>query len=616
MKKISRRSFLQATATAAAISALAGCKTKSDAIADGTVAESTVTENLVTVDAQPIRLLAYSGNEKTANVVRDQLIKANFDVDLNLQSDTSGLMAVIYSGEYDLFIQGWTTAAGNPDYAVRSFFYSTGSANFLGINNEKVDELIDLGATQTPDEYLATYTELEQEMTVGSAIMVPLYGSLIMAGWDKSIIDSDTVDMRVSGALPWWRLSYVDASLNDTRTFNITQTGGSSSSYHTIRDNSYLTTDLHHNTSVRLLNQTADNELITEGTLTRDYVIAEGNESFYFLLRDDINFSKVENGTTVDTGVLVGAEDVKFSIEQAIDPSAVYDQYVYSLFENFAGVEIIADVEELKSATVSGSGESVYNALNASAPSEIVSVEASKANVDNASGKYQVVKISTLGPFPQALNFLSHSGAGILNEECVMAYNSLVDMENYDPTVDVLYGDAALITEGSTYDNQMWFSGPYSLISKNDYEFTLEKNDAFMPGDESEPKIRYIKSHIITDATSASSSLRSGTIDFLPDVDADSYEIIEADDAFETYKQSANAVTMLLINQYEGLSECVNADLRLAVYYAINQDDYVSVYNNLVEKMASPVSTVLDTGFEHIFDLSLSNEYLAKYQGK
>ncbi len=610
MEKISRRSFLKAAGITGASAAMFACSSSSDTTsASGSSAS-------VSGDAPTIRVVTSSSSEKTANIFRDQLIKAGFNVELNLQADTSGLTAILFAGSYDVFLQGWTTAAGNPDYAVRSFFYSTGSANYLGLNDATVDELMDLGASQTAEEYFDTYSELEQYMTVEQAVMVPLYGYMVMAAWNKTVVDSDSINMRVSGMMGWESISYVNAADNDTRVLNITQSAGTSDSYHTIQNNSYLTKDINENTSIRLLNLTADNEITKESALSIEYVVAEGNESFYFLLRDDVNFSKVVDGGTADTGVLVAAEDVKFSLEQAKDPSAVDGQIVYSLFENFDTIDVVEDIEVLKETLVSGSTQTVYDYLNAAAPTNIDSIEPTRDTVDNAGGKYQVVKITTLGAFPQALNFLTHTGAGILNEENVMQYNSLVDMANYDPTVDVLFGDAALVTEGATYDNQMWFSGPYSLVSKNDYIFTIEKNDAFMPGTEYAPKIRHIVSNIIGDDASASSSLRSGSLDILPDVGEDYYDVIAAEDTFEIFKKSANSVMMGLFNRIEGLTECVDSDLRLAIYHAVCQDDYVAVYNNLVEKVASPVSTVLDTGFEHAYDLDLATEYLATYMSK
>ena len=55
------------------------------------------------------------------------------------------------------------------------------------------------------------------------------------------------------------------------------------------------------------------------------------------------------------------------------------------------------------------------------------------ADVDNAAGKYQVVKVETATAFPQVLYYLAHQSAGIINKEQCEAYNSKFTVEEYDP---------------------------------------------------------------------------------------------------------------------------------------------------------------------------------------
>lgn len=114
---------------------------------------------------------------------------------------------------------------------------------------------------------------------------------------------------------------------------------------------------------VRLVNLTDDDQVVSDGSLSYNHVIAEGNSEYYFILRDDINFAKVENGAAVDTGELVSAEDVVFSLNRAKDESSVPDHRTYSIHENIDTVEVVTDLAELENAKVAGTEETVLDKL-------------------------------------------------------------------------------------------------------------------------------------------------------------------------------------------------------------------------------------------------------------
>ena len=61
------------------------------------------------------RLLGYSYYESTMNILRDQLTKAGFEVEVNLQPDYSSMVTARDTGEWDIAMSGWTTVTGNPD---------------------------------------------------------------------------------------------------------------------------------------------------------------------------------------------------------------------------------------------------------------------------------------------------------------------------------------------------------------------------------------------------------------------------------------------------------------------------------------------------------------------
>ena len=99
---------------------------------------------------------------------------------------------------------------------------------------------------------------------------------------------------------------------------------------------------------VRLVNLTDDDVVVSEGSLSYNHSIAEGNSDYYFLLRDDINFAAITDGKAVDTGERVGADDVIFSLNRAKDPNSVPDHRTYSLHEHIKDVEVVTDLAELE----------------------------------------------------------------------------------------------------------------------------------------------------------------------------------------------------------------------------------------------------------------------------
>lgn len=99
-------------------------------------------------DPVPLTLLTTSADEKTANVIRDQLKKAGFDVTVNVYPDSGTFNAAIETEQYDLKI-GSHSGAGSPDANVRGPLHSTGTWNVTGLNDAEIDNLIDEASNNT-----------------------------------------------------------------------------------------------------------------------------------------------------------------------------------------------------------------------------------------------------------------------------------------------------------------------------------------------------------------------------------------------------------------------------------------------------------------------------------
>ncbi|GIP45443.1 peptide ABC transporter substrate-binding protein [Paenibacillus sp. J45TS6] len=588
---------------------ISGCNvnTKSDVAGESEPAENTTTTDLKPVD---IELLAMSSNESDVNIIRDQLIKNGFNVKLNLQPDYGSFKAQEDAGNYDISLSGWTTVTGNPDYAVRSLFKTGGDYSKLA--DPEVDKLIDQAATETPEEYTETYKKLEDYLVFDKAYIAPLYISLKSQGFNKDVLNPDTIRLSKSRSQVWESIEFNDASKNTTEPLLLTQAASTLTSLDPIKGNDGSINAINTNMYVRLVNLTDDDQITSEGSLSLNHGIAAGNSDYYFVLRDDINFAKITDKKAEDSGERVGAEDVIFSLNRAKDQNSVPDHRTYSLHEHIKDAEIVTDLSSLESIKQAGSGNPIIDVLNQGLDQGITQLVSDKTQADHKSGKYQVVKVTTTEPFPQVLNYLAHQSAGIVSKKQVESINTY-DVANFDVNKDIPYGDQNTVTEGSSYNNTLYASGPYILSSKNDYEAVFYKNPGYMTGTENEPKISEIKVKFIKDADNALSALRSGEIHMYYGVPETKYDLVKQDSKLQLQTLESNGVSYLLFNT-KGRDVAESEDLRKAILYSINQDEILSFYNNNKFKAVSTVSPIVKTGNELVSDPAKVKQYLAKYQ--
>ncbi|MGE6516165.1 ABC transporter substrate-binding protein [Lysinibacillus sphaericus] len=557
-----------------------------------------------------IELLGMAAAEEDMNIVRDQLVKNGFDVKLNIQPDYGSFSAQKEAGNYDIALSSWTTVTGNPDYAVRGLFKTGG--DYSVVADSTLDALIDEASTLTGDEAVTKYKELEERLVFDQAHIAPLYISNKYQGIYSDLVNPKSVLLPKSRAQVWENIEFNDASLNSTETLILHQTLDSLTSLDPIKGNDGSINTLNTNMYVRLVNLTDTDEVVSDGSLSYNHAIAEGNQEYYFMLRDDIHFAAIKDGAAVDTGELVSAEDVVFSLNRAKDSKSVPDHRTYSIHENIETVEAVTDLTELQNKKVAGSDKSILDALSQNLPATVAQLAKDKGAVNNATGAYQVVKITTPTPFPQVLNYLAHQSGGIVSEKQVTSINTY-DVSNYNPNKDIAYGDQATITEGSaTYNNQLFASGPYILVQKNDYEAQFLKNPAYRVGSEYEPKIAKVNVRFIADNDSAVSALRNGEIHVLQAVPETKLDIVKSDAKLTLNTADSNAVTYLQMNT-SGRALSKSADLRKAILYSINQDEFISYYQGNKKPAVSTVSPLVNTGLKLEADSEKVKEFLNAY---
>jgi peptide/nickel transport system substrate-binding protein len=554
-----------------------------------------------------IEILGMSSSESDINILRDQLVKNGFDVKLNVQPDYGSFKSQQDAGNYDVALSSWTTVTGNPDYAVRSVFKSGG--DYSTIADDKVDKLIDEASTQTPEEFTKTYKALEDRLVFEKAYIAPLYISYKAQGINKDVLNTDTVRLSKSRALAWETIDFNDEAKRASDPLIMQQSIPTLTSLDPIKGNDGSINTINTNMYVRLVNLTDDDNVTADGSLSRNYSIGEGNSEYYFLLRDDINFAKVTDKKAVDSGERVGADDVIFSLNRAKDKDSVPDHRTYTLHEHIKDAEVVTDLKELDGKT--NDGKTIRESLENGLDQKISSLVDDKNDADNGSGKYQVVKMTTTEPFPQVLNYLAHQSAGIVSKKQVESINTY-DVASFDVKKDIPYGDQNTVTEGDKYDNSLYASGPYIMTYKNDYEAVFQKNPAYMKGTENEAKISNINVRFIAEADSALSALRNGEIHFYYGVPETKYETVEKDDKLKLQRIESNGVSYLLFNS-KGRDVSKSDDLRKAVLYSINQDEFIDYYQGNKIKAVSTVSPLVDTGNELKADSDKVKEFLKKY---
>ena len=593
MKKL----FALVLSIALILTMFAGCGVKTKGTDTGTDHEKV-----------PITLLSLSSLETETNVVRDQLTKAGFDVTLSIQPDYGSLFTQVDARNYDIYLCTMKVLSGNPDYGCRSMFYSTGIDNDSKVVDAEVDRLIDLGASQLPQDYEETYAQLERYVVEEKAYFAPICRTMSSYGFNKNIVDASTITVGQSKYLYWSQIDYVDESLRDTRPLVVCND-------RVFGQFDPLTCDGTHrvlaNTNIKMLELDDNDNIVTNRALAYNYSIGEGNSTFYFVLRDNVGFYTAIDGELVDTGEKVGAEDVIFTYNRLRNPDAVPGHQVYDNYACISDVASVTDLSELENTVDAETGKTVKEILEAGLPAPISELVSSKNATNNAAGKYEVVKVTTSTPFPQILNFLCDYCSGIVSKKQVESINTPELLANYDPTKDTRYGDAQYLMEGSGKQNTLWCSGPYVIKSMNDYEAVCERNPAFMPGTEMAPAIKNITLKYIADKDASISALRSGEIDVTDNVPANQVQVVESDANLGLVSSLINGCIQMKFNLDED-HITNNEDIRKAILYSINQDEVVAVKNGLGGKCYTAM-TMLKNDNDLIPDPNKVKEHLDNY---
>ncbi|WP_436894330.1 ABC transporter substrate-binding protein [Staphylococcus gallinarum] len=550
-----------------------------------------------------IKFLGQASYENDMNIVKDQLETAGFNVKMNIQPDYGSYRTQREAGNYDIEIDDWTTVFGDPNYSMSSLFSSEGSNSL--IKDANVDKMINDASKEDKNKAKETYKKIENEVIFKQGYMAPLYGAKKNLVYDNKVLSPKSVGLPNSRALIWQQFDYNNKNNRDTRPLVMTQEDGELQSLDPIRSIAPSVYGIDMNMYTRLLTLNDNDQITTDGSLSKDYAVAKSNDEFYFLLRDDDYFAKVENGIAKKTTERVTADDVKFSLDRARDKHSVPDNNTYNMHQHIKNVEKLstADMNQLKNVN-SKDGKSIYDKLIKKHGVKSLVTNGNKVN--NKKGDYQIVKISTDQPMPKEVNYLTHSSAGILSKKYVTQINN--DKNSPD------YGDASAIPSKDHLDNQLYASGPYIMTKKNSYQASLMRNPGFNETEKSEygpAKIKHITMKFNDDPDNTVSEVRNHSIDMVTDVDQKNFDLIKSDKDLSIVRKNGRKSVFLMINSKNGIFKD-NASLRRAVVYAINQDQFIKFYRGDKFRIASPVTPLLDTGNKQHQNLNIVEQEMNK----
>lgn len=123
--------------------------------------------------------------EQIATVIQANLAEIGIEVTLN-PMETATLKSTCMDGGHELFLWRWNEDS-KVDFVYRDLFYTDSGSNYHHYSDAKVDELVDLVATEKdPDKRLADAKEL-QEYLVNACPQVPLYIANLVIAYQKDL---------------------------------------------------------------------------------------------------------------------------------------------------------------------------------------------------------------------------------------------------------------------------------------------------------------------------------------------------------------------------------------------------------------------------------------------
>lgn len=513
-------------------------------------------------EMEPLIILCQSSTVKLGQIVQSQLKKAGMTSEIVEKKDTATFKEAIAAGQFDIYITGWRTGTGDADYALMPLFYSEGGSNLFGLSDAGIDEALLEGRVSKygSDEFIEAYRKVEESLNE-NAYIVPLYSQQQFVAHSTDVTG---VELPLTAPPMFNEISWTEESGKDNATDPIIMgySRVNLTSFDPIKENNIQVAKINVNTYEGLVNVSLDNEEITEGLANAWYT--EDQIDFYFVIREDAKFSD---------GSDITGEDIEYSLLRAGDKTvtgnvahSVHDVYKEVTTVDYADVpeSILANLEEEYGSTVENN---------------------------------TLIKISTEQPFSVLLNKLTHHTGGIVKKSAV---------EN-NPDYGMVDQAELLVS-----------SGPYIVqeLNKQTNELILVKNPYYY-----EPALaEQITLKIITESTASALALQAGDIQVTDNLPVTQIEKLGTEEGINVMVNDSVLIKYIAYNLGRGEGKATfDADLRKAIYYAINPEEILFIANSGYgdTPINSPLTPMLDTGYvRDEFNVDTAIEYLNTYLNK
>jgi len=140
-----------------------------------------------------------------SEMVQSMLREININVTVEGMDWPTYLARLDAKTEHEMFVLGWVTATGDPDYGMYSLFHSEGFDQRTGVTSARLDELLEAGRTETDTaKRLAIYAEAQQIVRDDASWVFTNQGETLM-GLNASLAGFDPLP---HGSQRFWVLYF------------------------------------------------------------------------------------------------------------------------------------------------------------------------------------------------------------------------------------------------------------------------------------------------------------------------------------------------------------------------------------------------------------------------
>jgi len=136
---------------------------------------------------------AYPRSVPIAQLIKEQLVKANIDVKIKVM-DKGSFWRNVFAGQFEVLYEDWE-ASEDPETHIGISLKSTSRYNLYGYNNPEFDDLMDKGIVPSDPAERKVFYDKAQEVAVRDAAQVNLFHMKQNAAMRKNVIGYENVPL-------------------------------------------------------------------------------------------------------------------------------------------------------------------------------------------------------------------------------------------------------------------------------------------------------------------------------------------------------------------------------------------------------------------------------------